>query len=193
MPPAAIKTIRDLIYWQYAKIIADSAGMGKKNWSFVMDRFKKLQQKEIFWNEIKEYVKERERKDECIFCGNNNTKLTIEHLFPQSLKGPNNEKNIIWLCSKCNSSKGARRLYELWTIRKGLKGAKYDVPRIAEGKYLKLLYEIFKEKGMLNITENDLKKKICPKCDMKSLCITEHSIEKFSPLCLDGIATLCFN
>ena len=26
MPPAAVKTIRDLIHWQYAKIISESAG-----------------------------------------------------------------------------------------------------------------------------------------------------------------------
>lgn len=69
MPPPAIKNDRDLIYWQYAKIIADSAGMGKRNWRFVMDRFKKLQQHEIFWNEIREYVKEHENPGECIFCG----------------------------------------------------------------------------------------------------------------------------
>ena len=31
MLPPAIKCVRDLIYWQYAKIISDSAGMGKKN------------------------------------------------------------------------------------------------------------------------------------------------------------------
>src|SRR3989304_1358021 len=119
MPPHAIKTIRDLIYWQYSKIIADSAGIGKKNWGFVMDRFKKLQQGEIFWNEIREYVKERESKDECIFCGGK-TSLTLDHLFPKSLGGPNDEKNVAWICRGCNSSKGARRLYELWTINKGL-------------------------------------------------------------------------
>ncbi len=28
MPPAAIRDLRDLLYWQYAKIIADSAGAG---------------------------------------------------------------------------------------------------------------------------------------------------------------------
>jgi len=42
MPPRAVKTIRDLIFWQYAKIIAESAGLlpfgntlrRKKNWMF---------------------------------------------------------------------------------------------------------------------------------------------------------------
>lgn len=60
MPPPAVKTVRDLIFWQYAKIIAESAGMGKRNWRFVMRKFKQLQEGEMFWNEIREYVKERE-------------------------------------------------------------------------------------------------------------------------------------
>lgn len=61
-PPPAIRSVRDLIHWQYAKIIADSAGMGKRNYRFVMSKFKKLQGEEIFWNEIREYVKEREKR-----------------------------------------------------------------------------------------------------------------------------------
>lgn len=191
MPPPAIKSVRDLILWQYAKIIADSAGVGKKNWGFVMDRFKKLQQGEIFWNEIREYVKERENRDECIFCGGR-ASLTIDHLFPRSLGGPEDEKNVIWICKSCNSSKGARRLYELLAINKGLEAAKYDAPRIAEGKYLKLLYEVFKEKGVLDSTMSDMKAQVCPKCDMRALCAKEKSVEKLSPLCLDGMATLCF-
>jgi hypothetical protein len=42
-PQKPQKTIRDLIYWQYAKIIGESAGFGKKQFAFVMDLFKKLQ------------------------------------------------------------------------------------------------------------------------------------------------------
>lgn len=191
MPPPAIKTVGDLIFWQYAKIIADSAGMGKRNWSFVMRKFKQLQEREIFWNEIREYVKEREKRDECIFCGAKTT-LTMDHLFPRSLNGPDDEKNIVWVCPKCNLSKGSKRVYELWTTKEGLTGAKYNVPRIAEGKYLKFLYEILKGKGMLNITINDIKEQICPSCDVKDLCEKEETVGELSPLCLDGIVTLCF-
>ncbi|MBC7113375.1 MAG: HNH endonuclease [Candidatus Methanomethyliales bacterium] len=190
MPPPVVKTVRDLIFWQYAKIIAESAGMGKRNWGFIMKKFKQLQDGEIFWNEIREYVKEREKKDECIFCGSK-VDLTIDHLFPRSLNGPNNEKNVVWICSKCNSSKGSKRLYELWTIKKGLYGAKYEVPRIAEGKYLKLVYEILRDKGMLALTINEVRKQICPKCDLHVLCLKEESVGVLSPLCLDGLTTLC--
>ena len=191
MPPPVVKTVRDLIYWQYAKIISGSAGFGKTNYRFVMSRFKRLQCGDIFWDEIREYVREREKVDECIFCGSKG-ELTREHLFPRSLGGPNEEKNVVWVCARCNSSKGRKRLYEWWTWKGGLRAAKYNVPRIAEGKYLKLLYEVFEKKGFLDVTLNELRKRVCPVCDMKNLCVREKSEGKFSPLCLDGIATLCF-
>ena len=69
MPPAAIRDLRDLMYWQYAKIIADSAGVGKKQWAFVMERFRKLQSGEIAWNSIREYAKERNVFHRCLYCG----------------------------------------------------------------------------------------------------------------------------
>ena len=67
MPPPVVKTVRDLIFWQYAKIISGSAGFGRTNYRFVMSRFKGLQCGDIFWDEIREYV--REKVDECIFVG----------------------------------------------------------------------------------------------------------------------------
>jgi 5-methylcytosine-specific restriction endonuclease McrA len=175
MPPPAIRTVRDLIYWQYSKTISESAGMGKKNWRFIMDRFQKLQQGEIFWNEIREYVKEHENPDECIYCGAVGD-VTLEHLFPQSLGGPQDEKNVVWVCQNCNSSKGARRPYEWYTKTGGLKDAKYNVPRIAEGKYLKLAFEIIGVGG--------------PKCDLGYVCEEENSVGRLSPLCLDGMVTI---
>jgi hypothetical protein len=191
VPPSVVKNIRDLIFWQYAKIIAESAGFGKKNYAFVMTKFKQLQEGEIFWNEIREYVKEREKKDECIFCGVK-TNLTIDHMMPRCFDGPDDEKNVIWVCKECNSSKGGKRLYEFWTIKKGLKGAKYEVPRIAEGKYLKLVYEVLNDNSLLDADTDKIRGQICPQCDLKKHCIREKSEGKLSPLCLDGILTLCF-
>ncbi|MFQ6128731.1 MAG: HNH endonuclease [Thermoplasmata archaeon] len=192
MPPPAIKTVCDLIYWQYAKIISDSAGMGKKNWRFVMNRFKKLQQGEIFWNDIREYVKEHESRDECIFCGSKGS-LTLEHLFPRSLGGLQDEKNVVWVCKSCNSSKGARRPYEWYTLMHGLRGAKYNVPRIAEGKYLKLVYEILRAKGLLDYSIDDVRADVCPDCNLGEVCVHENSVGKLSPLCLDGMVTICLS
>ena len=191
MPPPVVKTVRDLILWQYAKIISESAGFGKENWGFVMKKFKQLQNGEIFWNEIREYVKEREKKDECIFCGSKKD-LSIDHLLPRVYKGPNDEKNVVWVCKKCNSSKGARRLYEFWVSHEGLRNAGYNVPRIAEGKYLKFAYETLEKKGLLDLRIDQIIKQFCPKCDLKKTCIEEETEGRLSVLCLDGMLTLCF-
>ena len=191
MPPSVVKSVKDLIYWQYAKIIAQSAGLGKKDYGFVMNSFKQLRQGEIFWNEIREYVKEKEYPNECIFCGAN-TSLTLEQMLPQKYNGPNTEKNLVWICKSCNSSKGARRLYEYFAIQAGVEAAKYDVPRIAEGKYLKFAYETLKGNNLLETTSSELNRKICPECDMKSLCIRQETEGKLSPFCLDGMLTIFF-
>ena len=190
MPPSAVKSVKDLIFWQYAKIIAESACIGKRDYGFVMAKFKQLRQGEIFWNEIREYVKEKENKDECIFCGETKS-LTLEHLLPQCFNGPDTEKNVVWICKSCDSSKGSRRLYEYWAIKAGVEAAKYDVPRIAEGKYLKFAFETLKENGFLEIDVPSLSK-ICPRCDMKSLCLKQETEGKLSPFCIDGMLTLCF-
>lgn len=155
-----------------------------------MNRFKKLQRGEIFWNEIREYVKEHESRDECIFCGGKGS-LTLDHLFPQSLGGPQDEKNVIWVCRSCNSSKGSRRPYEWYTRTHGLKAAKYEVPRIAEGKYLKLAYEVLGGRGMLDLSIADVRAQICPACDLDAVCEKENSVGKLSPLCVDGMIRLC--
>ena len=42
MPPVVVKSVEDLIFWQYAKIIAQSAGFSKKDFGFVTNRFKQL-------------------------------------------------------------------------------------------------------------------------------------------------------
>ena len=191
MPPAVVKSVRDLIFWQYAKIIADSAGIGKTDYGFVMNKFKQLRDGGISWNQIREYIKEREHADECVYCGAK-ADLTLEHLLPQKYGGPDVERNLVWVCRSCNSSKGARRLYEHFAIRAGVEAEKYDVPRIAEGKYLKFAYETLKENNLLGTALSQLVGAVCPRCDMKPLCIRQDTEGMLSPFCIDGLLTLCF-
>jgi hypothetical protein len=167
-----------LIFWQYAKIISESAGYGKKQFGFVMDRFQKLSSGEISWSgSIREYVKEREKRDECIYCGKKDD-LTLEHILPRCRGGVDSPDNAVFVCKSCNSSKGGKRLYEWFGLEN-----RYGVPRIAEGKYLKLLYEMHDEKGTLNISDVS---ELCPICDMGSKCPEK---EKLTVYCLEGIWT----
>jgi hypothetical protein len=48
-PKKFVCTVRDLIYWLYAQLIANSAGFGE-NYAFVMSRFKKLKSGEMKWS-----------------------------------------------------------------------------------------------------------------------------------------------
>ncbi len=186
LPPSAVKTVKDLIYWQYAKIISKSAGMGKKNYGFIMSKFKDLQKGEIEWStSIREYVKEREAEDKCIYCEDEKENLTLEHLLPLSREGPDLSENAVLVCQSCNSSKGDKRLYEWYADKEDMETASYDVPRIAEGKYLKLLHKLHKEKGTLNTSLEELEK-LCTNCDMGTECPDEQELSLY---CLEGIFT----
>ncbi len=180
MPPSAVKTVRDLIFWQYAKIIAKSAGINTR--AFQMDRFIALRDNKIKWSTtVREWIKENEKHDECIYCGSK-TDLTIEHILPKSCGGPDTPDNVILVCKKCNSSKGNKRLYEWYGLEN-----KDNIPRIAEGKYLKLLYDLHEREGTLNADKNELTTKLCPKCNMQEICKKYGYEGKLSVYCLEGI------
>jgi len=172
--------LRDSIFWQYAKIISASAGFGKRNYGFVMNRFKKLQSGEIEWSSsIREWIHERENPDQCIYCGAKR-ELTVEHMIPLSRGGPDHPDNAVWVCSRCNSSKGSKRLYEFY----GLKN-RYKIPRIAEGKYLKLLYDELQKRGLLEVGREYIGR-LCEECDLGSKCPVPEELTLY---CLEGIFT----
>lgn len=178
MPPSAVKSVRDVIYYQYAKIISASSGFGKKNYAMVMSKYMQLKEGKIHWSSsIREWLKEKESADTCIYCGEKR-ELTVEHLLPRSCGGGNVPDNVVMVCKSCNSSKGGKRLYE-W---RGL-DAKDTFHRVAEGKYLKYLYQLHEKQGTLDVeTITDL----CKKCNMQKHCEEENSVEKISVYCVEG-------
>ena len=68
MPPSAIRTLKDVIYWQYAKLMGKSSG--HVDYGFIMNKFKQLQNGQIKWSgSIREYMRDFERGRACIYCG----------------------------------------------------------------------------------------------------------------------------
>jgi hypothetical protein len=178
MPPKAIKSVRDIIYYQYAKIISNSSGFGKDNYGVIMSNWKKLKNGEMHWSStVREWLREHENPNVCIYCGVEE-KLATEHILPRIHGGEDIPDNVVRVCHSCNSSKGGKRLYE-W---KGLEH-KDNHHRIAEGKYLKYLFSLHEKRGTLDI-ENI--KELCLNCDMMVLCEKENSMEKLSVYCLEG-------
>jgi len=71
MPPKSIKTVREIIYYQYAKIISESSGFGKANYGMIMAKWKPLISGEIQWSTyVREWLKEKENSVEklSIYC-----------------------------------------------------------------------------------------------------------------------------
>ncbi len=95
---------------------------------------------------------------------------------PRSRGGPDTTDNAVFVCKSCNSSKGNKRLYEWFGLEN-----RYKVPRIAEGKYLKLLYSLHERNGTLAVSDVS---KLCPRCDLGSKCPEK---EKLTVYCLEGI------
>lgn len=143
MPPTAVKTIKDLIYWEYAKLISGSALQDRKNYGFIMHTFKKLQRGEIKWSDI---LREDMNVDmaRCAYC-NSSKELSNDHIVPKRECHYSEIHNIVKACKNCNSSKGDKDLVEWWGI-----GRRYEIPRIAMGKYLKMLYICHECRGTLD-------------------------------------------
>lgn len=178
MPPSAVKTVRQIIFYQYAKIVSESAGFGKKNYGMIMATYKNLCDGKLNWSSARrEWQKEFDNPHACIYCGNS-AKLTTEHILPVSCGGEDIADNCVRVCGSCNSSKGGRRLYE-W---RGLE-AKDEHHRIAEGKYLKYLFGLHEKRGTLdigNIVE------LCKACNLGKRCEDENSVGKLSVFCIEG-------
>lgn len=63
------------------------------------------QQGELQGYEIREYLLEKfERK--CVYCGEANTQLQIEHIHPKSKGGSDRLSNLTIACPQCNQNKG---------------------------------------------------------------------------------------
>ncbi|UZE93400.1 MAG: HNH endonuclease [Candidatus Nealsonbacteria bacterium] len=156
-----IRTIRDIIFYQYAKIITKSAfkvqdgrKAKKKHFGFIKKTFLEFKNGSKSWSDItREDWQFVEAKKECIYCGTKNN-LHKEHIVPKSLLIKQECKtcstiqsihNQIWACRQCNSVKGTKGLYEFFKLKYSNKKKFYDfIPLLLEKKYLKTIYNCHK-------------------------------------------------
>ena len=142
MPPSYVKTIRQLIYWEYAKLMAESAGLPNK-FGFIVNRYKALDSGKIKMSSIlKEDQKQLKEGKTCIYCGCE-IDLSYDHIIPKSKGGPDNIHNQVLACKKCNTSKGNKDIFEWYQDNN-------KIPRLVKGKYLKLVYEFHNKMGTLD-------------------------------------------
>ena len=175
--PKKSEYLRDMIYWQYANLIAKSAGM-EKNYPFIIKKLNQLKKGEITWSTtIREYRLEFINPNSCIYCGKEED-LQIEHMIPRSKGGKDHPDNLVRVCSTCNQSKSNKGLYEYFGYHNRAK-----VPRIAEGKYLKLLYDELEIRGLLMTHQRDIEL-LCQRCTLQQKCPV---LKELNIYCLEGV------
>jgi hypothetical protein len=160
MPPPYVKTVEDVIYYYYAKLVVAPSANLKGNFGFIIHTFKKLKNGEMT---ISDYDREIELKElatekKCIYCGSESS-LTQDHVIPHEIGGPDGRHNIVWCCKTCNSSKGSKDLIEWWneTFAESIGKAEEDLPRLPAGIYLKFSHDWAKINNLLHNPARSLK------------------------------------
>lgn len=180
MPPAFVKTIRDEILYEYAKLISRSS-YGKLEYGFITSRFFKLKNGEIKISDtIREWEKEQTLPRECVFCDSPEN-LSTDHLIPKNRGGDDSADNLVHACRSCNSSRGDKGVFEWLGLDK-----KDNLHRLVAGKYLKQLLQIHQEEGTLDISKDDLIT-LCKNCPLPEVCKEWDKENKLTCFCLESV------
>jgi len=181
MPPPYVKTIKEEILYEYAKLISRSVFKGKINYGFVTDRFQALRDgKATMSGTVREWQREQELAKECVFCGALES-LQTDHLIPQSRGGPNSADNSVLSCPSCNISRNDKGVFQWLGLKK-----KDNLHRLVAGKYLKLLLDLHEARGTLDINKDDIVR-LCPQCRNKPACIEWGKVEELTCFCLESV------
>lgn len=151
--PKYVKTLRDLIYWSYAELIARAAGFDN-NYGFVVSRYKMLKSGEMKWSSsMRDYQKSLEKGNVCTYCGSTEN-ISMDHIIPISRAGVDprilrlldSGDNWVPACRKCNSSKSDHDVFE-WYGKDNFD----EIPKLVLSKFLKLAYCLHKTQGTLDL------------------------------------------
>ena len=139
-------TARELIYWEYAKLVAGRVVGSRQQYAFVNYVFRQFSEKKMLPAAILvENKKLFLEADQCAYCGSP-ADLQWEHIVPLAMGGPDNIDNLVRACRSCNLKKGARDPYQWYAARHDLDG----IPRLVLGKFLKLVFEKYAVMGILD-------------------------------------------
>ena len=133
MFPSAIVTIKEVILWEYARLISEESVGDRNNWRLILHHFERLNSDKNRWAHIlKEEIKTDPKR--CAYCGGEED-VSITRIVPKKICPSMEIHNIVRACKKCNSLKRDKDLVE-WRVFEG----RDKIPRAVMAKYLKILY-----------------------------------------------------
>jgi Pyruvate/2-oxoacid:ferredoxin oxidoreductase delta subunit len=149
-----VKTVRELIFWEYANLIAKAAGF-EKNYRFIMSRYQMLRTGKMKMSGVvRDDRKMLGCEKCCIYCGSTEN-LSLDHIIPLSKGGPDIISNQVYACRSCNSSKGSKDIFYWYGIER-----KEEIPPMVISKYLKLVYDFHEQRGTLDLADINLDGKL---------------------------------
>lgn len=168
--PKHFKSPRELIYWEYAKIIAAKAVGERLNYKFINFSYHKMLKGELGLSTVlRENQQLFSEGDICAYCGASGN-LQWEHIIPLSRGGPDTFDNLVRACAPCNQAKGVRDPYQWYADRQ----MENLIPRIVWGKFLKLVFDEYAKHGLLDTTQ------VVERCSLSRIFATSHKSQSDS-------------
>jgi 5-methylcytosine-specific restriction endonuclease McrA len=78
-----------------------------ENWYSIPSYTELRQSKNYEWVLIRKRILERD-KNTCVYCGIKEDNMHVDHVFPESRGGTDEEHNLVCACRSCNCSKRDR-------------------------------------------------------------------------------------
>ena len=163
-----IKTIKDLIYYQYAKVLAkisynldDGREMLQRHHGLVKSLFRGFKSTNKSWAEIIEaHITEAQSNNHCVYCGKNGVELNQKPIIPAATKIKDecltcgkihSITNQVFICTNCNSSKNDLGLYEYYKkLYPEIHWFSDFIPKLVEKNYLENIYYCHECAGTLD-------------------------------------------
>jgi 5-methylcytosine-specific restriction endonuclease McrA len=72
----------------------------------------------------------------CQYCGHRGNDLTVDHVIPRRLGGPNTWENLVCCCKRCNTKKGDKTLAQVGLVLAQRPKEPHYVPFISLTKFI---------------------------------------------------------
>lgn len=139
-------TIRELIYWEYAKLIAKSATGSGNRFGFVQYSFRRLKAGASNPSAIlRENKRVAQSGDRCAYCGRVD-RLQWEHIIPRAVGSPDSFDNMVRACRERNLAKGKRDPYQWYGLERA-----HQIPTVVLAKFLKLVLARHQDAGTADL------------------------------------------
>jgi hypothetical protein len=178
--PGYVKTIREEIFFEYAKLISRSTLKGNVDYPFVANRFKALLKGRVTMADMnREWPRGADMPPACVYCGSA-TDLDLDYLIPLSRGGSRSSDNTVLSCPDCRSSRGEQGIFRWLGLEK-----KESLDPFICGRYLKELFDAHSQKGTLEIHKHAITL-LCPGCGNADACRKWEVVEELTCLCLES-------